>query len=112
MERKLHIFRSLNQINRGTDTAALYLSSENKNLIDKGLVKIWEGQIILTEKGKQFMFQWQCEAFLKTLQGGKNPSSSEPVVTWLLRHQFMIQLRESESWQITPRGRDWLSQLD
>lgn len=112
MDRKSHIFRSLSRISRGTDAAAHHMSSGNKNLIDRGLVKIWENQIILTEKGKQFMFQWQCEGFLKALQGGRDPNATEPVIAWLLKHQFMIQVRESESWQITPRGRDWLSQLE
>lgn len=86
--------------------------SQCKPLLDLGLATGWEGKFVITEKGKAFMFQWECEKFLQCLHVGEDAKSSERVANWVLKHQFAVRAGAAEGWKITPRGRDWLSQLN
>jgi hypothetical protein len=89
------------------------LLSFNKVLLERGLVNLSREELFLTEKGRQFLFQWECEQFLQDLQEGRQPHDSDDVVRWLTKHEFVIKVEHSSpAWYMTPRARDWLSQLD
>jgi predicted transcriptional regulator len=84
-----------------------------KPLLDRGLMKSWEGEMLLTEKGRQFMFQWRCKRFLQAVQNGRSPRGIDEVIQWLAKQQFILNPEQQKSgWQLTSRGRDWLSQLE
>jgi hypothetical protein len=85
----------------------------NKVLLERALVRLSHGEWLLTEKGRQFLFQWECEQFLQALQEGRRPHDSDDVVQWLTKHHFVVKVEQSSlAWHMTPRGRDWLSQLE
>lgn len=89
------------------------LQMYNKILLDRALISLSQGEIWLTEKGKQFLFQCQCERFLQALQEGHQPRDADEVVHWLTKHHFVVKVEQSSpTWHVTPRGRDWLSQLE
>lgn len=100
---------------RATEGSApdVNLQGCNKILLDRALISLRQEEIWLTEKGRQFLFQWECEQFLLALQEGRQPLDSADVVQWLTKHHFVVVVEQSSpAWHITPRGRDWLSQLE
>lgn len=112
MNQHAALFKILLQADHGmvVDRQSLHLM---KPLLDRGLIKSWKEEIVLTEKGRQFMFQWRCKRFLKAVQNGRRPQSLVEVTQWLTKQQFILQpVQQDSGWQVTPRGRDWLSQLE
>jgi predicted transcriptional regulator len=89
-------------------------SSESlKELLERGLIRRYDDTVLITEKGRQFLFQCNCEKTLKAMEDGKPAEVCEDITNWLLNHQFAIQLNSGErEWKVTPRGRDWLTQLE
>lgn len=110
MNKKSELYLLLKRID-GRIEAPAKSRDRTKPLLELGLATSWNGGFIVTEKGKAFMFQWECEKFLHSLQIGDQPTCSEHVANWILKHQFAVQGGVREGWKITPRGRDWLSQL-
>lgn len=89
------------------------LQGFDKILLERALVRLSHGELFLTEKGRQFLFQWDCKQFLQALQEGRQPQDSENVIHWLTKQHFIVKVEQSSpAWHMTPRGRDWLSQLE
>lgn len=101
--RKEETFRLLSKVERRSDTFAR-MSHQVKALLDLGFVKNWDSQILVKEKGKKFMFQWDFEKFLWNLQDSFTATTSQHVFAWLVKHQFISRTDYSSNWQITPRG--------
>lgn len=110
MEQKAHLYSLLKQVGEGIEATADF-REQAMTLVNFSMLKEWQGQFVITEKGKGFIFQWQCEQFLRRLQSGQESTCIASVGQWVLKHQFAIRPGAGERWKITNRGRDWLSQL-
>ena len=85
----------------------------NNSLIPLGLARWHNETLVLSEKGKQLIFQHRCKLCLISMLDGTPPPRSDIVRAWLAKHEFIVQMdKASVDWRVTPRGRDWLSQLE
>ena len=83
------------------------------DLIHRSLIR-WlpSGELALTEKGRQFLFQFDCERTLRILVDTNTSSVSQPAGDWLVSQRFALAPTKSEIyWRATPHGRSWLQTL-
>ena len=85
----------------------------NLHLFPLGLAR-WHGRsILLSERGRRLIFQHNCKLALEAILEEGFSQMNESVRCWLLKHEFILHAQKnSDEWQVTPRGQDWLSQLD
>ncbi len=110
MDNRHKLFRLLVKVDSDSDPL-IRETQEVKEALARGMVVRQSDGLVVTEKGRQFVFQRKCADFLNSLQAGKSPTHSTSIVKWLGKHEFIVETKESGKWAITPRGRDWVSQL-
>lgn len=110
MINKNKLFRTLVKLN--SDAATVIRETEEvQEAISRGMVLRHSGGLVVTEKGRQFIFQRRCVDFLSAILADRAPVASESVIKWLTKHEFILTVKDGGRWAITPRGRDWLSQI-
>lgn len=109
---KVRIFKLALELSRNELKSDRY-AEVNQYLVPLGLARWHLGSVMLSEKGKQFIFQQRCKETLGAVMDGQPPQWDEVIRSWLLKHEFVLRKEKSANdWQVTWRGRDWLSQLD
>lgn len=80
--------------------------------LSRGLIR-WYGDVVIpTDKGKQFLFHYRCKVALAAILDESRPAVDPDIEEWLTKHEFAVKLgKPAGMWRITPRGRDWLSQM-
>ena len=87
-------------------------SEVNQYLMPLGLARWYGGKLVLSEKGKQYIFQHECTAALQAVIDGRMPDWNDATRSWLLKQEFIVGIEKlAFSWQATPRGREWMSQM-
>lgn len=110
MVNKNKLFRMLTKLS-GDVATNVRENEEVREAIARGLVARLPDGLVVTEKGRQFVFQRRCADFLNALQENKSPVNSASVIKWLNKHEFILEVKSSGGLSITPRGRDWVSQI-
>ena len=71
-----------------------------------------DGQLSLTEKGKQTLFIYRCIETLRALAADPNASVEADVAIFLGRKGHIVEKSDSKAYDITQRGRESLADID
>ncbi|WP_034293429.1 hypothetical protein [Herbaspirillum sp. RV1423] len=71
-----------------------------------------DGQLALTEKGKQILFIYRCIEALRSLNADPHVAIDADVAIFLGRKGHIVAKEAGEGFEITQRGRESLADID
>ncbi|MBB3211083.1 putative transcriptional regulator [Herbaspirillum sp. Sphag1AN] len=71
-----------------------------------------DGQLSLTEKGKQTLFIYRCIETLRALAADPNASVDADVAVFLSRKGHIVERADTKAYDITQRGRESITDID
>jgi hypothetical protein len=71
-----------------------------------------DGQLTLTEKGKQTLFIYRCIETLRALSLDPQAAVEADVAVFLGRKGHIVEIADTKTFEITQRGRESLADID
>jgi hypothetical protein len=71
-----------------------------------------DGQLALTEKGKQTLFIYRCIETLRALAADSNAVVDADVAVFLSRKGHIVEQPDTKAYEITQRGRESIADID
>jgi len=112
IEERTRLYQWLKRVEVGA-LSVEELRTLDGELLVRGLVlQDGAGEVRVTQKGRQFVFQFECERALQVLERHGIAPADARVGQWLVSERFVLEpTRSHAQWEVTARGRTWLESL-